>query len=65
MSKMVTVTEAARNFSDVVNRVFYRGESMELTRGGTVVARLVPAGGLEEPRLADAGIIGSDLAKGC
>ena len=49
MAKTVTVTEAARNFSDVVNRVFYRGESMDLTRGGTVVARLVPAGAIEAP----------------
>ena len=43
MSETLTVTEAARNFSDVVNRVFYRGDSMDLTRGGKVVARLVPA----------------------
>jgi prevent-host-death family protein len=49
MAKTLTVTEAARNFSDVVNKVFYRGESMELTRGGKVVARLVPAGAIETP----------------
>ena len=49
MAKTLTVTEAARNFSDVVNRVFYRGESMDLTRGGKVVARLVPATELEAP----------------
>ena len=49
MAKTLTVTEAARNFSDVVNKVFYRGESMELTRGGKVVARLVPAGVIEAP----------------
>lgn len=49
MGKTVTVTEAARNFSDVVNRVFYRGESMDLTRGGTVVARLVPAETIAAP----------------
>lgn len=42
MSDTITVTEAARNFSDVVNRVYYRGESLELIRGGKVVARLVP-----------------------
>ena len=49
MAKTLTVTEAARNFSDVVNKVFYRGESMDLTRGGKVVARLVPAGAVEAP----------------
>jgi prevent-host-death family protein len=49
MAKTLTVTEAARNFSDVVNKVFYRGESMALTRGGKVVARLVPASDIEAP----------------
>ncbi len=38
----MTVTEAARNFSDLVNRVFYRGESMILTRNGVPVAFLTP-----------------------
>lgn len=54
MAKTLTVTEAARNFSDVVNKVFYCGESMELTRGGTVVARLVPAAEAEAPTGRDA-----------
>ncbi len=49
MGKTVTVTEAARNFSDVVNKVYYRGESMALTRGGKVVARLVPVAETEAP----------------
>jgi prevent-host-death family protein len=49
MATSLTVTEAARNFSDVVNKVFYRGESMELTRGGKVVARLIPASEAEAP----------------
>ena len=37
-----TVTEAARRFSDLVNRVYYRGESATLVRNGVAVARLVP-----------------------
>lgn len=49
MTETLTVTEAARNFSDVVNKVFYRGDSMELTRGGKVVARIVPAVDIEPP----------------
>ena len=49
MSKTLTVTEAARNFSEVINKVFYGGESMELTRGGKVVARLIPAIDAETP----------------
>jgi len=39
----VSATEAARRFSDLLNRVRYRGESFEVVRGGEVIARLVPA----------------------
>ena len=38
----LSVTEAARGFSDLVNRVRYRGESATLTKNGRPVARLVP-----------------------
>ena len=40
----LSVTEAARGFSDLINRVHYRGESAVLTKNGRAVARLVPAG---------------------
>ena len=42
----ITATEAARQFSDLLNRTFYRGEAFELERNGQVVAHLVapPAG---------------------
>ncbi|MEM1156867.1 MAG: hypothetical protein AAF649_06540 [Verrucomicrobiota bacterium] len=39
----VSITEAARNFSDFVNRVAYRGESFFLIRGKRRVASLKPA----------------------
>lgn len=39
----LTVTEAARNFADVVNRVRYRGERFLLTKGGLPVAELRPS----------------------
>lgn len=38
----MTVTEAARNFADVVARAFYRGESARLIKNGRAVARIVP-----------------------
>lgn len=38
----VSITEAARNFSDFVNRVAYRGESFFLIRGKRRVASLKP-----------------------
>ncbi len=43
MLNTISVTDAARNFSDVVNRIYYQRQSYLLTRGGTVVARLTPA----------------------
>ena len=38
----VTATEAARNLSDLLSRVRYRGECFDVTRGGEAVARLTP-----------------------
>lgn len=38
----ITATKAARHFSDLLNRVAYRHESVEIRRGGRAVARLVP-----------------------
>jgi prevent-host-death family protein len=38
----ITATELARNLSDVLNRVRYRGESFEIVRNGEIVAELRP-----------------------
>jgi prevent-host-death family protein len=38
----ITVTEAARNFADCVNRAHYQGTSFVLLKNGKPVARLVP-----------------------
>ena len=42
MATKITATELARNLSDVLNRVRYRGESFEVTRGGETLAELKP-----------------------
>lgn len=43
MKKMkISVTEAARNFSECVNRVHYQKVTFVLLRNGQAVARLVP-----------------------
>jgi prevent-host-death family protein len=44
MESHLSATEAARNFSDLVNRVLYRGEVFVIERGGQPVCRIVPAG---------------------
>lgn len=40
----ITVTDAARGFSDLINRIRYRRESATLLKGGKPVAQVVPAG---------------------
>lgn len=54
MESTLTVTDAARNFSDVINRVVYRGDTAILTRNGKPVARIIP----ERPK-----VTGRELAK--
>lgn len=38
----ISVTEAVRQFSDLINRVYYRGESVILTKGNKAVASIQP-----------------------
>jgi len=40
----ISVTEAARNFADCVNRAHYQNVTFVLLKNGTPVARLVPDG---------------------
>jgi prevent-host-death family protein len=40
----ISVTEAARNFADCINRVRYQNVTFVLLKNGTPVARIVPEG---------------------
>lgn len=40
--KVISVTEAARNFADCVNRAHYQGMTFILHKNGVPVARIVP-----------------------
>lgn len=40
--KVITVTEAARNFADCINRAHYQGTTFILHKNGVPVARIVP-----------------------
>ena len=42
MEKKITATELAKSLSDVLNRVYYRGESFVIERNGETVATLAP-----------------------
>lgn len=43
MKTRVTATEAARKFSEILNRVAYKGESFIVERGGRPVCEITPA----------------------
>jgi antitoxin (DNA-binding transcriptional repressor) of toxin-antitoxin stability system len=38
----ISVTQAARHFSDLLNRVYYQGVHVKLERGNKVVAQISP-----------------------
>ena len=40
--RIITVTEAARNFADCINRAFYQGMTFVLEKNGVPMARIVP-----------------------
>ena len=42
-STRVSATEAARRFSDLLNRVRYRGESFIIERGGEAICEVKPS----------------------
>lgn len=42
MKSRVSATEAARNFSELMNRVRYRGESFVVERGGQPICEILP-----------------------
>lgn len=47
----ITATDAARSFSDLLNRVRYRGESFRIVRSGEEVAQLTAAAPRSETTL--------------
>jgi antitoxin (DNA-binding transcriptional repressor) of toxin-antitoxin stability system len=44
MTTRVSATEAVKTFSDLLNRIRYRGEEFVVERGGEPVCRMTPAG---------------------
>ncbi|MBI3785487.1 MAG: type II toxin-antitoxin system Phd/YefM family antitoxin [Deltaproteobacteria bacterium] len=42
-TRVVSATDAARNFSDLISRVCYKGETYIVERGGKAMCQLVPA----------------------
>lgn len=46
----VTSTELAKGLSDILNRIYYQGESFNVERNGQAIATLTPAQPTESPR---------------
>jgi antitoxin (DNA-binding transcriptional repressor) of toxin-antitoxin stability system len=44
MERVISVTEAARNFAECVNRAHYQNVTFVLLKSGSPVARIVPDG---------------------
>ncbi|MBM4121293.1 MAG: prevent-host-death protein [Nitrospira sp.] len=42
MGKTISATEAVRQFSDLLNRIWFRGERYTIARGGKPIATLAP-----------------------
>ncbi len=53
MEKVVSATEAVRNFSDILNSVRYQGESYTIMRGGKPIASLSPVSPLKRKHLRE------------
>lgn len=61
--RTITVTEAARNFADCVNRVHYQNTTFILVKNGRPVARLQPDGEMRcTGRDLAAALAGADLS---
>jgi antitoxin (DNA-binding transcriptional repressor) of toxin-antitoxin stability system len=43
MKSLISATKAARSFSELMNRVRYRGESFIVERGGKPICEILPA----------------------
>ena len=56
----VSVADAKRRFSDLLGQVAYGGRTIEITKRGRPVARLVPVHGEEIPFAGWAGWLGED-----
>ena len=54
VSRKLSATEASRNFSELLNRVRYRGESFIIERGGEPICELKPAA---PPRFTGADLV--------
>jgi len=53
MTTTIRATEAAREFSKVLSKVYYQGESFDIQRGKEIVAKIIPAAHSPQLRVQD------------
>ena len=51
--KIITATEAARSFAEILNMAHYQGQSFTIRRGKTMLARIVPAEPVSKMKVKD------------
>ncbi|MCD6535360.1 MAG: antitoxin [Deltaproteobacteria bacterium] len=59
----ISVTQAVRQFSDVLNRVFYQKTIIELERGNKVIARISPVTSTSPVKVKDLNKLFAELPK--
>lgn len=59
----INVTQASRQFSDLLNRVFYQGVSFDLERGNRVISKLCPASAPRKVAVRDLNRLFAELPK--
>ncbi len=63
MTTHVSATQAVKTFSDLLNRIRYRGEEFVVERGGEAVCRMTPAGPPKRLTLGDLASLLRELPK--
>ncbi len=63
MTRHVSATEAVRSFSDILNRIRYRGEEFVVERAGEPVCRMTPAAPAKRLSLRDLASLLRELPK--
>lgn len=59
----ISVTQAVRQFSDVLNRVFYQKTIIELERGNKVIARISPVTSASPVKVKDLNKLFTELPR--
>jgi len=63
MTTHVSATEAVRTFSDLLNRIRYRGEEFVVERAGEPVCRMTPAAPTKRLTLRDLSLLLREIPK--